>query len=213
VKTVAGRAADPGGGVGVAPGHSTRGKSREEEAGPMKRIVTWRTVVPALAVFSLVAVSAEALEKERGNIISTNWQKMEIELKSPQGRTKTWRVARDCEVKFTDKKDQFPNPKLGDLRPPMYVHFLVEPSTQVIQSIEVVEVGFEPSKGGPGTSQKGVVTNLSLEKGHLQIDLGAGPQTFQVDPKDQLSGLKVGDKVTVLIENRNGRDVITKITR
>jgi hypothetical protein len=167
----------------------------------MRQIATWRTVVPVLGVFVMVAASAEALSKERANIVSTNWQKMEMELKSPNGRTKTWHVARDCEVKFTDKKDQFPNPKLSDLRAPMYIHFLFKPGTDVIESIEVVEVGFEPSKGGPGTPQKGVVTNLSLEKG-----------TFQVDPKDQLRDVKIGDKVTVLVEKRNGRDVITKIT-
>jgi hypothetical protein len=178
----------------------------------MRQIATWRTVVPVLGVFVMVAASAEALSKERANIVSTNWQKMEMELKSPNGRTKTWHVARDCEVKFTDKKDQFPNPKLSDLRAPMYIHFLFKPGTDVIESIEVVEVGFEPSKGGPGTPQKGVVTNLSLERGHLEIDLGAGPQTFQVDPKDQLRDVKIGDKVTVLVEKRNGRDVITKIT-
>jgi hypothetical protein len=178
----------------------------------MRQILTWRTVVPALAAFAMVAASAEALSKERANIVSTDWQKMEMELKSPNGRTKTWHVARDCEVKFTDKKSEFPNPKLSDLRAPMYIHFLFEPGTDVIQSIEVVEVGFEPSKGGPGTPETGVITNLSLERGHLEVNLGAGPQTFEVDPKDQLSAFKIGDKVTVLIEKRNGRDVITRIT-
>jgi hypothetical protein len=178
----------------------------------MRQILTWRTVVPALAAFAMVAASAEALSKERANIVSTDWQKMEMELKSPNGRTKTWHVARDCEVKFTDKKSEFPNPKLSDLRAPMYIHFLFEPGTDVIQSIEVVEVGFEPSKGGPGTPETGVITNLSLERGHLEVNLGAGPQTFEVDPKDQLSAFKIGYKVTVLIEKRNGRDVITRIT-
>jgi hypothetical protein len=172
-----------------------------------------RSSVLTLATCAFLATPALALEKDRGNIVSTNWQKMEMDLKDPKGRVRTWKVVRDCEVKFTDKKDQFPNPKLSDLRAPMYVHFVFDGPSQVIQSIEVVEVGFEPANGGPGTTQKGVITNLDANIGHVEVNLGAGPQTFAVDPKDQLKGFRIGDQVSLLIEKRGGREVVTKITK
>jgi hypothetical protein len=170
--------------------------------------------MPALLAVSLSATAAHAgPEKSRGNIVSTDWGRMEMDIKDPQGRVATWKVARDCEVKFSDKKSEFPNPKLQDLRAPMYVHFIFEGMTSVIESIEVVEVGFEPSKGGPGVERTGTITNLDLEKGHVEVDLGLGPQTFEVEPKQQLAGLGKGHRVTVLIERREGREIVTRIRR
>jgi len=178
----------------------------------MKKLVSARGVAPALGVLLVVAGLAEAkMTKERANIVSTDWKKMQMELKSPKGRVKTWNVARDCAVRFTDKKAEFPNPKLSDLRPPMYIHFEALEGTDIIQNIEVIEVGFEPSQGGPGVRQNGVVTNLDMSKGHLELNLGAGPQTFLVDPKAQLVGLKRGDRVSVLIERRGTQEVVTKV--
>ncbi len=170
------------------------------------------TLVAAAAVLA-PSVYAKT-EKSRGNIVSTDWRKMEVEIKDPKGRAATWAVARNAVVTFTDKKSQFPNPKLQDLRPPMYVHFVFEGTTSVIQSFEVVEVGFDPAQGGPGVRQKGVITNLDAKIGHVEVNLGAGPQTFEVDPKDQLRTFKIGDKVSILIEKRDGkREVVTQINR
>lgn len=172
-----------------------------------------------LAVLISAAVAAPALaqnlEKDRGNLVSANWQTMQVEIKDPKGRVGTWKVRRDAEVVFTDKKDQFPNPKLADLRAPMYVHFTFEPGTPgVIHKFEVMEVGFEPSQGGPGVRQKAVITNLDANIGHIEVNLGAGPQTFEVDPKGQLRNFKIGDKVTILIETRDGnREVVTQVNR
>ena len=173
----------------------------------------------ALALLAVAAVAAPAvaqnLAKERGNIVSVNWPAMEVELKRPDGRIATWKVRRDATVIFTDKKREFPNPKLSDLRPPMYVHFTFNDDTKVIEQFEVVEVGFEPSKGGPGIGgQNAVITNLDANIGHVEVNLGAGPQTFEVDPKSQLLGFKIGDKVTLLIETRDGnREVVTQIRK
>ena len=78
----------------------------------------------------------------------------------------------------------------------------------------MVEVGFEPSRGGPGVRQKAVITNLDGNIGHVEVDLGAGPQTFEVDPKSQLRNFRIGDKVSILIETREGnREVVTQIDR
>jgi hypothetical protein len=172
-----------------------------------------------LAVLASAAVAAPAfaqnLAKERGKIVATDWRAMEVDLKSPNGREATWKVSRDAEVVFTDKKREFPNPKLSDLRAPMYVHFTFDDDTKVIQRFEVVEVGFEPSKGGPGVSgQNAVITNLDANIGHVEVNMGAGPQTFEVDPKSQLLNFKIGDKVTLLIETRQGnREVVTQIKK
>jgi hypothetical protein len=185
----------------------------EDEAGMKQR--NWRIVAPLAAAALLIGGTADAkINKERGNIESTNWNAMQMDIKSPKGRSKTWNVARDCEVKFTDKKDEFPNPKLSDLKAPMYIHFMFEEGSDVIQSIEVVEVGYEPSAGGPGAQQQAVVTNLDMSKGRLEVMLNpGGRKTFEVDPKSELTGVKQGDKVTLLIERRGSQEVVTKITK
>jgi hypothetical protein len=173
----------------------------------------WHAAAPLLTAALLLAATAEAkTNTERGNIVSTDWRNMKLEIKSPNGRTKFWNVQRDCTVKFTDKTREFPNPKLKDLRDPMYIWFMFEAGTDVIHTIDVTEVGFEPSKGGPGAPQTGVITNLDANIGHVELDLGAGPQTFKVEPKAQLKAFKRGQKVKVLIDSRGPQEIVTKIT-
>jgi len=174
----------------------------------------WRTVAPLLTAALLLGGTAHAVVKERGNIVSTDWNRMQMEIKSPQGRVKTWTVARDCVVEFTDKKDQFPNPKFSDLRAPMYIHFARQDGTDLIQHVEVVEVGFEPALGGPGTPQEAVVTNVDMNVGHVEVMIDpGGRKTFEVDPGSELAGVQKGDRVTLLIQRREGREVVTGITR
>jgi hypothetical protein len=175
--------------------------------------IKWRATAPLLTAALLLAATAEAkINTERGNIVSTDWRNMQLEIKSPNGRTKFWNVKRDCTVKFTDKRSEFPNPKLSDLREPMYIWFTFESGTDVIQTIDVKEVGFQPSRGGPGVEQTGVITNLNAEIGHVELDLGLGPQTFKVEPKSQLRAFKRGQKVKVLIDDRGPQEIVTKIT-
>ena len=172
--------------------------------------------VPALVLAAAIATPARAGEivKERANIVSTNWPAMEIDLKDPKGRQATWKVSRDAVVVFTDKKEQFPNPKLTDLRAPMYVHFTFDGDTKVVNRFEVMEVGFEPAQGGPGVRQDGVIDNLDVNVGHIVVKLATGTNTFEVVPKDLLRGFKIGDRVSVLIEKRpSGQEIVTKIDR
>ena len=172
--------------------------------------------VLAVLVSAVVAAPAAAqnLVKERGMIVSANWQTMEVELKDPQNRVRTWKVLRDASVTFTDKKSDFPDPKLTDLRAPMYVYFTADADTKVIQSFEVREVGFDVSQGGPGVQRTGVITNLDANVGHIVVNLGSGPQTFAVDPKGQLGNFRIGDSVSILIETREGnREVVTQVRR
>jgi Cu/Ag efflux protein CusF len=94
----------------------------------------------------------------------------------------------------------------------MYVHFSFNDDTKVVERFEVMEVGFEPSEGGPGVLQNAVITNLDANIGHVEVNMGAGPKTFEVDPRGQLSSFKIGDKVTILIETREGnREVVTQV--
>ena len=172
-----------------------------------------------LALLAVAAIAAPALAqnlaRERGNIVAVDWRAMQVDIKDPMNRVGTWTVRRDAEVVFTDKKREFPDPKLSDLRPPMYVHFTFNDDTKVIERFEVVEVGFEPSKGGPGVAgQSAVITNLDANVGHVEVNMGAGPKTFEVDPKSQLRNFKIGDRVTLLIETREGnREVVTQIKK
>jgi hypothetical protein len=191
----------------------SRGRRREEEPEVMKPML--RFVLAVLVAAAVAApAAAQNLSKERGNIVSTNWPSMEVEIKDPQNRVGTWKVLRDATVTFTDKKSEFPNPKLSDLRAPMYVFFTFDADTKLVQSFEVREVGFQPAAGGPGVSQSAVITNLDANIGHVEVNMGAGPKTFEVDPKAQLRSFKIGDKVTILIETREGnREVVTQIKK
>jgi hypothetical protein len=175
-----------------------------------------RVALPLVAAAAVAAPAvAQDVVQERANITAVDWRAMQVELKDPKGRVQTWKVARDAVVRFTDKAAQFPNPKLSDLRPPMYVHFTFDGGTKVINRFEVVEVGFDPSKGNPGATQlNGVITNLDANIGHIEVDVGAGPQTFEVEPKDQLKNFKRGDRISITLEKRqDNREVVTRVTR
>ena len=178
---------------------------------PMLRFVLAVLVAAAVAA----PAAAQNVAKERGNIVSANWQAMEVEIKDPQNRVGTWKVRRDATVTFTDKKSEFPNPKLTDLRPPMYVYFTFDADTKVVQSFEVREVGFQPAAGRPGRQPEGRDHEPGREHRPRRGEhWGPGPQTFEVDPKGQLRNFKIGDRVTILIETRDGnREVVTQIRR
>ena len=171
-----------------------------------------------LALLAVAAIAAPALAqnlaRERGNIVAVDWRAMQVDIKDPMNRVGTWTVRRDAEVVFTDKKREFPDPKLSDLRPPMYVHFTFNDNTKVIERFEVVEVGFQPSQGGPGIQRTGVITNLDAGIGHVEVNLGSGPQTFAVEPKEQLRNFRIGDRITIFIETREvSRQVVTQIRK
>ena len=176
-----------------------------------------KVVSRALPALILAAVAAPAFAqpvKERAGIVSTNWAAMEVQLKDPKGRLSTWKVRRDAVVIFEDKKEFFPNPKLADLRAPMYVYFSYDDATKVIDRFEVREVGYDPAQGGPGVRQEGVITNLDVNVGHIVVKLPTGESVFEVDPKGQLRSFKVGDRVSILIETREGgREVVTQVDR
>lgn len=174
----------------------------------------------ALLVSSTVAAPALAqnLTKERANILAVDWNAMQVRLKDPQGRERTWVVAKDATVEFSDKREQFPNPKLADLAPPMYVHFTYNADTKEIVAFNVAEVGFEPSRAkdpGPASAsqQQAVITAVDANGGQLEVQLPSGRKTFEVNPKGQLRSFKAGDRVTLTISKQGDREVVTQIKR
>jgi hypothetical protein len=177
--------------------------------------VSWRTVAPLVAVaFALGATAHAKTNTERGNIVSTNWNQMKMEIKHNSGKVGTWSVARDCKVKFSDQADKFPNPKLSDLKAPMYIFYQFEEGTDLITNIEVREVGYNAEKGGAGSQYKAVVAATDQGKGQIALDLEpGGRKTFRVDPASQLDGIQKGDNVTILVERRDGREVVTQIKK
>ena len=176
----------------------------------------------ALLVSATVAVPALAQDvtKERANILAVDWNAMQVRLKDPQGRERTWVVSKDATVEFTDKREQFPNPKLADLVPPMYVHFTYKTDTKEIVAFAVAQVGFEPSRAkdpGPASAsaaqQQAVITAVDVNVGQVEVQLPSGRKTFEVNPKGQLRGFKAGDRVTLTIGKQGDREVVTGIRR
>ena len=174
----------------------------------------------AVLAAAAMAVPAQAqnLTKERANILAVDWNVMQVRMKDPQGRERTWKVSRDASVEFDDKREQFPNPKLGDLTPPMYVHFTYNADTKEIVAFKVAEVGFEPrtkapASSGPATSQVAVVTAVDENVGHVEVQLPSGRKTYEVNPKTQLRGLRAGERVNLTISTQDGREVVTAIRR
>jgi Cu/Ag efflux protein CusF len=175
----------------------------------------------AMLAVAAVAVPAQAqnLTKERANILAVDWNAMQVRMKDPQGRERTWKVSRDASVEFDDKREQFPNPKLNDLTPPMYVHFTYNADTKEIVGFKVAEVGFEPrtkapaSTGSP-TTQAAVVTAVDENVGHVEVQLpSGGRKTYEVNPKTQLRGYRAGDRVNLTVSTQDGREVVTAIRR
>lgn len=182
-----------------------------------------------LAILAAAAMASPALaqnmNKERGNILAVDWNAMQVRLKDPQGRERTWVVARDASVEFNDKREQFPNPKLKDLAPPMYVHFTFNADTKEIVKFEVAEVGFEPGKTKPAPAQAQVqasgqtggqiatVTAIDANVGQLEVQTSGGRHTYWVEPKTLLRGYKAGDRVTIQVEKQGDKEVITRMNR
>jgi Cu/Ag efflux protein CusF len=176
----------------------------------------------ALLVSATVAVPALAQDvtKEKANILAVDWSAMQVRLKDPQGRERTWVVSKDATVEFSDKREQFPNPKLKDLVPPMYVFFSYKSDSKEIVAFEVRQVGFEPGKetkpapDAPAAGmQSAVITAVDANVGQVEVQLAGGRKTFWVEPKNQLNAYKAGDRVSIQVEKQGDKEVVTRIQR
>jgi hypothetical protein len=180
----------------------------------------------ALALLACASVAVPALAqnmtKERANVLAVDWNAMQVRMKDPQGRERTWVVKKDATIEFSDKREQFPNPKLKDLVPPMYVFFTYNADTKEITHFEVREVGFEPGGSpetrpvpdqGGATMQSAVITAVDVNVGQVEVQLPSGRKTYWVEPKSALRGYKAGDRVMIQVQQQGDKEVVTRIQR
>jgi len=172
------------------------------------------------ATIAAPSAFAQNLNKERGNILAVDWNAMQVRLKDPQGRERTWPVSKNAVVEFNDKASSFPNPKLKDLVPPMYVHFTFHADTKEIVKFEVAEVGFEPGARQPDTKpaepagmQTAVITAVDMNVGQVEVQTAAGKHTYWVEPKTLLRSYKAGDRVRLQIQKQGDKEVVTAMSR
>jgi Cu/Ag efflux protein CusF len=183
--------------------------------------MTIRRAVLATALFGAFGATAPAhaaREFSRGNITAVDWRVMQIEIRTPQGGRLTYRVARDCAVRFTDRTRDFPNPRLEDLTPPMYIHFSFEDHT--IFDIDVKEVGSAPGRPSRPPSNdrppsdrllKVRLLRLDERRGTFDADVAGRRQEFRVESGRLLRGFGEGDLVILSLDRRGGYDMVTDI--
>jgi Cu/Ag efflux protein CusF len=108
-----------------------------------------------------------------------------------------------------------PKGQLGNFRTGDRVSILIETREGNREVVTLVKrAGPGSTQAEPSVSRDGVITNLDADLGQVEVNLGSGPQTFEVDPKGQISNFRTGDRVSVLIETRDvSRQVVTQIKR
>jgi hypothetical protein len=184
----------------------------------------------ALVSAALVVPSAFAAPKNgRGNITAADWNVMQIAIRGVDGKVNTFRVKRDAGIKFTaEGGENFPNPTLRDLAPPMYVWFVYEDwdgkEAPTIQDFDVREVPRGAGRGGSSVgSESGSqaprdmtvriskITNES--RGEFDADAAGRNQRFRASNPNMLDRWRPGDLVVVTVEGRTvqGRSTVTNI--
>jgi len=136
---------------------------------------------------------AQKVEHGRGNIVSVDQDRATIELRDTKNHVASWRFQRDAKVKFTDGAAFFPNPSVRDLRQPMYVHYTFV--NQLIDSFDVVELGFRPGTTDTGGKYKqqgiprtvtGLVSAYDARVRQVAVDHHGLTEAFQLtDRSDQ----------------------------
>ena len=183
----------------------------------MNRRMLVPTAVLAAVVAWPLAAFAQPVDHGRGKIISINQAAHTVELQDPKGRTQTWSFVPDATVKFTDQTNFYPNPTVNDLRPPMYCHFTFVKN--VIQTFDVVEVGFAPGSQGSGASDKvqgrprtvtGNVTSYSSNVRQVELDVNGRRETFQLTERSN-QPLNRGDRVELNTDWSGNQELVTQV--
>src|SRR5206468_3913140 len=166
-------------------------------------------------------------------IQAVDWNVMQMAIKGVDNKVNTFRVVRDCGMKWTDGAEVYS--KLRDVAPRMYVYFIYEDyggkEAPMIQNIEVREVpkdmlaargnqggrdnASQPS-GGEGASRQIKVMILKVtdeRRGEFRADVAGRPQTFHAQNARDLRALREGDFVILTLERRFGREVVTRFDR
>jgi Ni/Co efflux regulator RcnB len=187
----------------------------------MHRASNVKTLVLSLVLAIVAAAALRAdIAHERGTILNTDWKAMQVQIRDEKDREATWKVARDVKIKFTDKAWENRTPRLEDLRPGMYVHFQFEGTTSVIQQIDVRDVGANyrppagsapPPAGATGNTVSGRVTAVDLRVAQVEVMADQiGRKTYQASDARVLEGLRPGDRVTLVTEERGGQPVVVE---
>ena len=192
-----------------------------------------RAAIVAVAAAALFVPASEAAQmKGRGTIQAVDWNVMQMAIKGVDNKVNTFRVARDCGIKYTDGAEVYS--KLRDLAPRMYVYFIYEDyggqEASMIQDVEVREVpkdmlAARANQGGGGTAQgpaggdssrqlKVMILKITDEKrGDFRADVAGSPQTFRAQNPRDLRAFREGDYVVLTLERRYGREVVTRFDR
>jgi Cu/Ag efflux protein CusF len=179
-----------------------------------------RVALSAGALFAVSLLAAASLpaaqEFSRGKIVSVDWGSYTMQLQDPKGRVATWKVARDATVKFSDGAAVYSHPKLQDLRPPMYIHFMFQ--DEVIQTIDVRELGFTPGRETAPAKQAGIprtitakVTAYDVGKGHIEVEHDGMRETFAVANKALLNGVAGGQTVTLVTDWAGQTELVAQL--
>lgn len=191
-----------------------------------------RTAIVAVAVAALFVPASEAAQmKGRGTIQAVDWNVMQMAIKGVDNKVNTFRVARDCGIKYTDGAEVYS--KLRDLAPRMYVYFIYEDyggqEAPMIQDVEVREVpkdmlaaranqgggnAAQPSGGDSSRQLKVMILKITDEKrGEFRADVAGSAQTFRAQNPRDLRAFREGDFVVLTLERRYGREVVTRFDR
>jgi hypothetical protein len=174
----------------------------------MTRRMTSLMAVAALAAPFYLSTPARAeLEHERGKIVSIDWDQLTMEFKDQKDRLATRKFSRNATVKFTDGARFYPRPSTKDLRPPMYVYYIVD--NGVIQSFEVRELGFTPGneQSTSGRKEPGVprtvtgrLTAFDANVRQVELEIDGVRETFQLTDAPSMRGLAAGQRVQLRTE-------------
>jgi hypothetical protein len=179
----------------------------------------------AIAVVSFLAVTAVAHpalagpEHGRGRITQIDAGRQEMQLRDTMDRLAIWKVARDVSIKVSDNEMEFRDVKFKDLQVGMFLNYVFEGETSVIQSIDVKEGAHLLRKQQPTTSTapktgtvEGSVNSTDLSVAQIEIRTADSPRkTFQAANARVLAGLKAGDRVRLTTEkNEKGQDIVVQ---
>ena len=184
-----------------------------------------RPCLPLLFAAALLPLPAAAqnLQHDRGTILNMDWNAYQVEIKDAKDRERIWKVAKDATVKFSDKAWANRGTTLKDLRRNMYVHFsYASGDPEIIQGFDVKDASQAQSdpttKPNPTPDPAGMVTGrvtaVDLSVAQVEIELNSGGRkTYAAVNAGVLSGLRAGDRVGFVLENRNGQDFVVQVRR
>lgn len=188
-------------------------------------LTTRRTLLLLSAALLPMPAIAQNLQHDRGTILNLDWNANQVQIKDAKDRERIWKVAKDATVTFSDKTWGNRGSTLKDLRRNMYVHFTYSSGDpEIIQGFDVKDASqarSDPStkpapvpNPDPAGMVSGRVTAVDLRVAQVEIQpQGGAKKAYQAASASVLNGIRPGDRVGLVIENRNGQDVVVQIRR